>query len=92
MTFSMVFAYLSYISFYEKEERKWIRSGIILACGFFITLAGWDYLREIIPVLIDGRSISKKVSVILANPLVAKGAYERNINPPFSGFFYSNKF
>lgn len=41
MTFSMVFAYLSYISFYEKEERKWIRSGIILACGFFITLAGW---------------------------------------------------
>ena len=31
MTFSMVFAYLSYISFYEKEERKWIRSVIILA-------------------------------------------------------------
>jgi hypothetical protein len=39
MVFSMIFAYLSYASFYEKEERKWIRSGIILASGFFITFA-----------------------------------------------------
>lgn len=75
MVFSMIFAYLSYASFYEKEERKWIRSGIILASGFFITFAGWGYLREIIPTLIEGGSVAKKVTGILATPLVAKGAF-----------------
>ncbi|GEM_PF-1188284 len=75
MICSMIFAYLSYASFYEKEERKWIRTGLILASGFFITFAGWGYLRELIPALVEGASVAKKATGILKNPLVVNAAF-----------------
>lgn len=87
MICSMIFAYLSYASFYEKEERKWVRTGLILVAGYFVTASGWGYLREIIPPLIK----SERVATILTNPIMVKAAIAYFLLAPGGWYFLSKK-
>lgn len=69
---SVVFGYFSWASFHHNTERRYLRSGLILIFGFWMTTNLWGALLNVIPT-IDG--ISPVIVRLAAKAKLAHLAY-----------------
>jgi hypothetical protein len=103
--FSGLFSYFVWVSFYEKEERKWIRSSIIAGIGFYITTKFWQETTIVVPTLISSMLWKVKMEKILSHSalknvfylypiILGLGFYlfENKSSPSFKAYYLIKKF
>lgn len=67
---SGVFSYLIWASYYEREERKWIRSVLIALIGYSLTKGSLQLFHSFLPYLLSGVFSQNKIHNILGSEFV----------------------
>ena len=70
---SFVFSYLTWASFQEREERKWIRSPVIAIAGFLVTASMYETFKFFLPSLTSGFVSQAKIKAILSTEIIMYG-------------------
>lgn len=72
---SGAFSYLVWASYYEREERKLIRSFIIGLLGFLITKSVYQSFYDLLPALLSGFATQTKIKNIMATSIVKNASF-----------------
>ena len=72
---SGVFSYLIWASYFEREERKWIRPLVIGAVGFLITRSVYQTFYNFLPLLLSDLFTLSKIKSIMSSDLVRFAEY-----------------
>ncbi len=83
---SGVASYVVWASFREREERKWIRTTVIIGAGFFITNGAWLTFQYYVPVILGDLFSQRKIASVLNTTLVQNAVWA--YFPILAGGFY----
>lgn len=72
---SGLFSYFIWASYFEREERKWIRSLVIGAVGFLITRSVYQTFYNFLPLLLSDLFSVSKIKSLMASDLVRFAEY-----------------
>jgi hypothetical protein len=72
---SGVFSYFIWASYFEREERKWIRPLVIGAVGFLITRSVYQTFYNFLPLLLSDLFTMSKIKSIMSSDLVRFAEY-----------------
>lgn len=67
---SLIFSYLVWTAFNDREERRYLRAGLMAVSGFGVTIGVWTLSQSIVLFFFED---SSKVARLVANPLIAHG-------------------